>query len=225
VATLTIAQPPAITTQPLSQTVAAGQSAGFSVTATGTAPLSPGQKFKLFAFNSISLGAIFGSAAGAGFNQAFNSPSGYGQGGEGYGKRFGSSMARNASSEFFGTFLLASALRQDPRFFVRGDLNFGGSVKYAVQRVFVTRSDAGKPVANWSGLLGPLMAEGLANAYFPDDYRTVGNTFSRYGYDLAWSAGSNLLREYWPRISRRLNLVPQKPSPPASSQPSSTTKH
>src|SRR5262249_51269710 len=39
-ATLTVNGPPAITTQPASQTVAAGQTATFSVVATGTAPLS-----------------------------------------------------------------------------------------------------------------------------------------------------------------------------------------
>src|SRR5205809_40206 len=40
VATLTVNSPPTITSQPTSQTVTAGQTAAFSVTATGTAPLS-----------------------------------------------------------------------------------------------------------------------------------------------------------------------------------------
>src|SRR5438552_8761545 len=40
VATLTVNSPPTITTQPASRTVTAGQTASFSVTATGTAPLS-----------------------------------------------------------------------------------------------------------------------------------------------------------------------------------------
>src|SRR5207302_6522465 len=39
-AILTVNSPPAVTTQPVNQTVAAGQAASFSVTATGTAPLS-----------------------------------------------------------------------------------------------------------------------------------------------------------------------------------------
>ena len=38
--TLTVNMPPAITSQPISQTVTAGQTASFSVTATGTSPLS-----------------------------------------------------------------------------------------------------------------------------------------------------------------------------------------
>src|SRR2546426_12115927 len=39
-ATLTVKSPPTITSQPASQTVTAGQTATFSVTAIGTAPLS-----------------------------------------------------------------------------------------------------------------------------------------------------------------------------------------
>jgi hypothetical protein len=172
--------------------------------ATSEGPLSVGDKFKMFAGNSVSPGAFVGVAFGAGIGQAENSPRGYGQGGEGYAKRFGSGMARNASSEFFGTFLLASMLRQDPRFFPQSDPTFGGSIKYAVSRVFVTRNDEGRDVANWSGLLGPAMGEGLANAYWPEDERTAGKTFERYGIDLASRAGFNLLRNYWPVIFKKL---------------------
>ncbi len=197
--------------------VLSGSSLFFPNIATKSGPLTPGQKFELFALNSISLSAWIGSAAGAGINQALDSPDGYGQGAEGYGKRFGAAMARNASSQFFGTFLLASALHQDPRFFVRDNLNFGESIKYSIKRVFITQSDSGNQVVNWSGLMGPLMAEGLANVYYPDNYRTVGNTFSRYGYDLGLMAGTNLLRQYWPKINRRLKILPQ--SQPASSKP------
>lgn len=181
--------------------------------ATGTAPLSPEQKFKLFVNNSVSLSAFAAAGLSAGVRQAYNSPAGYGQGAEGYGKRFGAAMARKSSSQFFGTFVLASALHQDPRFFVRSDLDFGGSVKYAIRRVFVARSDSGRQVFNSSGLLGMMAAEGLANVYYPDTYRTAGNTFSRFGYDLMGNAAGNLLRQYWPHINRKLKLVPQQSTP------------
>jgi len=166
--------------------------------------LSTGDKFKLFASDSISFGSVAESALAGAIAQGMDSPEGYGQGWDGYGKRFGSSMARRASSEFFGTFLLASALREDPRFFPQEDPTFTGSVKYSVERLFVTRSDAGEDVANWSGLLGPLMAEGLANAYWPEHERTAGQTFERYGTDLASRIGTNMLRNYWPVFFKKL---------------------
>jgi hypothetical protein len=172
--------------------------------ATNEEQLSTGDKFKLFVDNSASLSTLFGSAFSAGIGQADNYPEGYGHGAEGYGKRFGASMARNASSEFFGTFMLASMLRQDPRFFPQADPTLVGSIKYAVSRVFVTRNDDGNDVANWSGLLGPAMAEGLANSYWPEDERNAGKTFERYGYDLAGRAGFNFFRNYWPVIFKKL---------------------
>jgi hypothetical protein len=185
--------------------------------ATSTAPMSPEQKFKLAVNNSVSVSAFVAGNLSAGINQTHDTPAGYGSGTEGYWKRLGAGMARRSSSQIFGTFLLASALHEDPRFYVRNDLDFGGSVKYAIRRVFVTRSDSGDPVFNWSGLLGMAGAEGLANVYYPDSYRTAANTFSRFGFDLMGNAAGNLLRQYWPRINRRLQLVPAQTPPAATS--------
>jgi hypothetical protein len=74
-----------------------------------------------------------------------------------------------------------------------------------VQRVFVTRNDEGRDVPNWSGLAGPLMAEGLANVYWPERNRSVGDTFLRFGLDIATRAGGNMLREYWPVFYGKIN--------------------
>ncbi len=179
--------------------------------AVNTASLSTAQKFKLAANNSVSLSTVAAAAVGSGWNQAFNEPKGYGQGMSGYGKRFGSAMARSASNQIFGTFLLASALHQDPRFFVKNDLTFGGSVKYSISRVFVTRGDDGRQQVNWSGLVAPLGAEALANTYFPAGDRAAGDVLQRYGYDLAWKFAGNLAKQYWPRINKELRLQPQTP--------------
>jgi len=166
--------------------------------ATSTERLSAGQKFQLSVDNSISVHTLTWAALGSAVGQAANSPTGRGQGWDGYTKRFASSMGRQASSEFFGTFILASRLHQDPRFYPEIKPSFDQAVKYSVERVFVTRNDDGRDVVNWSGLAGPLLAEGLANAYWPDQNRSVGDTFLRFGLDLATRAGGNILREYWP---------------------------
>jgi hypothetical protein len=166
--------------------------------ALSTERLSSGEKFQLFVDNSISVHTITWAMLGSAVGQADNSPTGFGQGWDAYAKRFGSSMGRQASSEFFGTFVLASALHQDPRFYAEVNPTFLHAMKYSVQRVFVTRNDDGRDVANWSGLVGPAMGEGLANVYWPERNRTVGDTLLRYGLDLATRAGGNMLREYWP---------------------------
>lgn len=167
-------------------------------------PLSPYGKFQLFISDSLSFGTVFESGLSSGIAQAKNSPDGYHQGWEGYGKRFGSSMARRASTEFFGTFVLASMLHQDPRFFPQTNPTFSGSVKYSVRRLFVTANDDGRDVPNWSGLLGRLFSESLANAYWPEEDRDVNHTFQRYGEDLATVVGTNMLRNYWPVFFKKL---------------------
>jgi hypothetical protein len=191
----------------------------FPTLATSTAPLSPEEKFKLAVNNSVSVSAFVAANLSAGTNQARDTPAGYGSGSEGYCKRLGAGMARRSSSQVLGTFALASALHEDPRFYVRKDLGLGGSIKYAIRRVFVTRADSGGPTFNWSGLLGMAGSEGLANVYYPDNYRSAANTFSRFGYDMLGNAGGNLLRQYWPRINRKLKLV-TTPAPVASSSAS-----
>ncbi len=173
--------------------------------AANTQPLSPGQKFQLFVDNSISVHTITWAALGSSIGQADNSPTGFGQGWDAYSKRFGSSMARQSSSQFFGTFVLASALHQDPRFYPETRPSFGRAFKYSVQRVFITRSDAGRDVPNVSGLGGTLMAEGLANVYWPERNRTVGDTLLRFGFDLATRVGGNMLRDYWPVFYSKIN--------------------
>ncbi len=211
------APPPTQSVNPIRSSVALftllqSKSLVFPDIATNRGPLDTWDKFKLAANNSVSVSTVGAALLGSGFSQALNTPSGYGQGGEGYAKRFGADMARSASSNIFGNFVLASALHQDPRFYVKKHLSFWQSVEYAAVRVVKTRSDSGEEVVNYSGLIGPLLAEGLANSYYPDQNRTVHETFTRFGSDLGWKFGGNLLRQYWPVLNRKLQLAPEHPA-------------
>ena len=187
----------------------------FPTLATGAGPLSPGQKFELACRNSVSLATIGGAVVGAAYNQATDSPDGYGQGAEGYGKRVGAAMARSASYNLIGNFAIASLLHEDPRFYVKKHLSFKQAVKYSAIRVFATRSDDGKPVANYAGLVGPLASEALATTYYPAGDNAVGDVFIRYASDIGWQFGGNLLRQYWPNINRKLHLL-TPPTAPAN---------
>jgi len=148
---------------------------------------------------------------GAGIGQARNSLPGYGQGMGGYGKRFGSSMATGAANNFFGTFLVSSLLHRDPRYFVTLHGGAGHRIGYALSRIVVARTDDGKDAANWAGILGPLLAESLANSYLPAKEQTAGGTFQRFGWRIGLNAASNALREYWPTIFRSLRITKSAP--------------
>ena len=187
------------------------KSLAFPDLATSKQPFGSRDKFMLAVNNSVSLATVGTSLVGAAYGQAIDSPEGYGQGAEGYGKRFGSEMARDASANLFGTFLIASVLHEDPRFYVRKNLTFKQSVEYSALRIVFTRSDSGERTVNYAGLLGPLAGEALANTYFPEEDRGVGSTLTRYATDLGWRFGGNLLRQYWPKINRKLKIVPPAP--------------
>lgn len=174
--------------------------------ATSPGPLSSGGKFKLFVNQSISPPYLIAAGISAAYSQARDVPSNYGQGWEAYGGRYGASMARASSNSFFSTFVFASIFHHDPRFFPQSRPTFWGSLKYSAQRLVISRNDAGEEVVNVSGLLGPLAAEGLANAYLPASEQTAAKTFQRYGTDTAWKFASNMFKNYWPTIFHRLQL-------------------
>jgi hypothetical protein len=174
--------------------------------ATSPGRISTGDKFKLFINESISPAYVLAAGISAGISQARNAPSAYGQGWDAYGQRFGADMARASSNSFFATFLFASMLHQDPRFFPQSNPSFWGSVKYSARRLVVTRSDAGNDVVNTSGLLGPFAAEGLANAYLPVSEQTAGKSLERVGTDFAWRFAGNMFKNYWPKIFHDLGL-------------------
>jgi hypothetical protein len=183
--------------------------------------LTSGQKFLLAADESIAPSALIVAAMSAGINQARDSWPGYGQGWNGYGKRYGATLALNASTDMFGTFLLPSVLHHDPRYFVLAHGSFAQKIGHALKSVLVTRTDAGGQAVNISGVLGPLGAEGLANTYLPDAERTAGQTFERFGIHLAVVAAGNVAKEFWPAIFKTLRigkLVPGgNPSTPSGS--------
>jgi hypothetical protein len=180
------------------------------------------QKLELAVDETIAPSRFLGSMFTSGIGQARNALPGYGQGWSGYGKRFGSSVASNASNHVFATFLLPSVLHQDPRYFVKA---FGGPrsrILYAIERTVITRTDTGRDTFNWSGVLGGLMAESLANSYLPDAERTGGKTFSRYGFRIGFSALGNVVKEYWPTIFKSMGitkLVPSEHSDPGTVTP------
>ena len=198
---------------------ATSRSIVFPDIATNPLPLSAGGKFKIFVNQAISPAYILGSGVSAAVNQANNSPSAVGQGWDAYGTRYGYSIARASSTSFFGTFLFASILRQDPRFFPENHPGFLHAIKYSAERIVITRNDKGNDVFNSSGLLGPLAAEALSNDYYPRHEQTGARTMERYGSDLAWRFAANIFKEYWPTIFRDMHLRKVMPNPGEASHP------
>jgi len=178
-------------------------------------PLTVKQKFALFARETFDPGTAAGAALGAALSQIDNDNPKYGHGAGPYGQRFGAALADITTQNFFSDAVLASLLHEDPRYFRRGpEFGVWYRVGYALSRIVVTRTDAGKQRFNYSGVLGMSMGIGLSNAYYPDRSVNGEEVASRFGTSLIANAMANLLPEFWPDF--RQKFFHRKPHPPIS---------
>jgi hypothetical protein len=135
------------------------------------APLNRKQKFKLALKVTVDPVTFLTTGVTASIEQAQNDFSGYGEGFEGYAKRYGATYGTRVASTFFGAALLPSLLHQDPRYFYRGKGRFVTRALYAVSTVVICKGDNGRWQPNYSNVLGNLAAGGLSSLYYPDSDR------------------------------------------------------
>ncbi|HEY7095320.1 MAG TPA: hypothetical protein VH437_01240 [Terriglobales bacterium] len=168
-----------------------------------TGPLTVSQKFKLTTdyFSPFTLVYV---GMSAGFDQAFDFKSGYGQGAEGYAKRFGADFTSGFTHAFFVNGVFPAVLHQDPRYFRQGQGSAGSRVSYALSRAVVTRQDSGQRAFNYSALLGSTVSSGLAHFYYPESDRSASGFAIRIGYQMLSEAGFNVMREYYPDLARKI---------------------
>jgi hypothetical protein len=175
-------------------------------------PLASRQKFSLAWRSSIDPITFLATGAFAGVEQADNTFSGYGQGAQGYAKRYAANYADGFISTMIGGAILPSVLKQDPRYFYKGTGTTRSRVLYAIANAVVCKGDNGKWQANYSGILGSLAAGGISNLYYPASNRHgVTLTFESTLLGTAGSAVQNLFQEL---IVRR--LTPRIPNYRAS---------
>jgi hypothetical protein len=162
-------------------------------------PLDARQKFDL-AFHSITDPIEFvGTGIIAGAEQATDTFPGYGQGAEGYAKRYGAAYADDVLGRVIGSAILPSLIHQDPRYFYKGSGSVRSRVFYAMSRALITRGDSGRTEPNYSRLFGSFAAGGLANLYYPRADRGVGLTLADGLVSIAGHAVDNLIREFFLR--------------------------
>jgi len=183
------------------------------------APLTSKQKFSLATRDTFDWTRLIGVSVGAGIQQANNSFEGYGQGAQGYGKRWGALFANGRISDFLDHYVYASVFHQDPRYFYQGTGTKKSRLYHALSYAFVARSDSGKAMPNYSYLLGDLTAGAISNAYYPSSDRGAGLVFTNAGFGLAGRMVQGLAQEF---IGKRLTKNVPSPSSPSTSGP--TTK-
>ena len=171
---------------------------------TKVAPLSTAQKFGQVVKNFGNPFTFLGTGAEAGIDQAFDVHQGYGQGSEGYGKRYGADIADTATAQFFGYGVYPSIFHTDPRYYRMGSGNFFSRSWYAATRTLVTRTDSGRHVFNAPEILASATASGISRSYYPNDERDVGDFAYDMGSRIAFDAVYDLAKEFWPDIRKHV---------------------
>jgi len=160
------------------------------------APLPAKQKFDLAIKTRTDPVAFVITGVVAGIEQARDRFPAYGQGAEGYAKRYGASYATSALGRFLGFAIFPSIFHQDPRYFYMGSGSTSTRAWYAVSRSVVTRGDNGRSQPNYSYILGSFAAGGLSNLYHPAEDRGARLTVDNALLGIAASSIGNLVREF-----------------------------
>jgi hypothetical protein len=160
-------------------------------------PLTSRQKFNLAWKSSIDPVTLLAVGVFAGIEQATNSDSGYGQGAQGYAKRYGAGFADSLIGTMIGGAILPSWWKQDPRYFYKGTGTTRSRVMYAIENAVMCKGDNGRWQVNYSAIIGGLAAGGISNLYYPASNRSgIGLTFENALIGTGESAVSNLFQEF-----------------------------
>lgn len=177
-------------------------------------PMTAAQKYKVAVRSSFDYVQIPWYMALAGISQAQNSEPGYGQGAEGYAKRFGSQFADGTIENFMVNAVVPSVLHTDPRYYQLGK---GGLVRrtgYALSRLFITRTDSGHNTFNFGEIGGSFAAAAISTySYHPEADKTLSNTASVWGTQVGYDAIRIVLNEFWPDIRRKFHKGKNEPQP------------
>jgi len=174
-------------------------------------PLTSGQKFKVVGRSLIDPSEFILVGFVAGIGQAANSDAAYGQGAQGYAKRYGAAYGDNAIENFMASAVLPSVLHQDPRYYQLGHGGFKKRAAHALSRLVVTRSDSGKREFNYSEVFGAGMAATISTySYHPSNERDFSDVISTWGTQMGYDLATYMVKEFWPDLRKHHH---QKPTP------------
>ena len=166
-------------------------------------PLTVTGKLHYHAKSTYGPGSMLGLAAYAAILQADCAPLEWKEGGEAYGKRVASMVAWSGvhSALAFG---LDSTLHEDPRYFRSGGAGFWRRSGHALRGTILTRTDRGGETLSIWRFGSDYGSAVLSNLWYPDRLNTARLGFIQGSATLGLDFFSNLGREFWPDIKRKV---------------------
>ena len=169
------------------------------------APITTKHKFELAWKSASDPATLAGVGVLAGIGQAGDRWGAYGQGAQGYAKRYGASYANVFTATFVGGAVMPSILKQDPRYFYKGTGSKRSRFLYAVASSVICKGDNGRWQPNYSNVIGSFAGAGLQAAYLPaEDRRGSGFIVSSALIRLGETSLAGVLQEFvFSRLTKR----------------------
>jgi hypothetical protein len=168
-------------------------------------PLTFHERLKIYAHSYVEPENYVGPALGASIGQWEDSPSEWGEGAEGFGKRYASGLARNMIARTI-SFGVAAGDGEDSRYVRSADSGIWRRTRHAVAWTFLSRSSSGGTTIAYSQFAGFYGAGFIANAWEPPSQRDTPHALERGSTALLSSAGGHLFSEFWPDVRHKLHL-------------------
>jgi hypothetical protein len=165
--------------------------------------ISSGQKMHIAFADSFDWPVFPTAGAFALLYQIQNQNPSFGQGMKGYAKRFATAYGDQTIGNIMTEGLVPIVTHEDPRYFRRGEGSLLRRTGYALKQIVISRTDSGGRSFNFSEWGGNSIAVAISNAYYPDT-RTASNNAQRLLVACGTDAFSNILKEFWPDVKKRL---------------------
>ena len=163
-------------------------------------PISWKEKFAISAKGSFDPYEFTVVGIVAGIRQEENASPAFGQGMEGYAKRYGAAFADQVDGNIMVGGVFPTILKVDPRYFQMGRGSFFRRFGYAIDRIFIARTDSGGRMFNVPEFAGNATAIAISNFYYPEPDRSFSSSLSDWGTQMGLDAFGNELKEFWPDI-------------------------
>jgi hypothetical protein len=169
------------------------------------APLNAKQKLELTGKTWFDPSTFVINGIIAGVGQAENTHKGFGQGAQGYAKRYGAGLADYGTILALQNFVTPTLFKQDPRYFYKGTGSNRSRVFYAISRTLVCRGDNKRDQFCYSSLASRFGAGFVTNYYYPAADRDKNGVILRNSaIGIGFDAIGNLFQEFVARkITRK----------------------
>ena len=173
-----------------------------ALTAQSYVPLTPGARVSSYLKDSFNPVYLVTSAAGAGVGQWRNSPREWGQGGEGFGRRYASSFAQHLTTDtlMFGS---SALLHEDNRYVPSPSSGIKARIACALKSTFQARHDDGSVHFSYSRLGSMAGSSLISRTWQPPSSGKLSSAGVNFGASLGSAMGFQVAHEFLPFLWRR----------------------